>query len=348
MIIQMGQFKTTLEVLKGIEEKKQNLSLKVIDGVLNIYARKNGAVLKVNLIKVEKEDNTELLTIEKEMLNKIEKQATDEFLLKINKTRLTTKINGINFSTALLANELEIDFKETEGDEQEVTVMMTGDIIANLHEAIKYSDLSGKREILKAINLKVKKDGIFVTATNSLRMFVYKQPGDFKKEVEVNMRPETITFLDAVFQATGKRPFPVILSNDKLSIRSKALYYSTPLILGSYPKVTEILERIKSRETKANIKFDKETIEKLKLIDNKEPFISIEKKGKEITFELKGEVSVNNFKIESEEEKDMFTKLSYPYLLDAVQTIPDMVVKEDAFLLETENVKILIMAVRTE
>ena len=81
-------------------------------------------------------------------------------------------------------------------------------------------------------------------------MFVYKQPGDFKKEVEVNMRPETITFLDAVFQATGKRPFPVILSNDKLSIRSKALYYSTPLILGSYPKVTEILERIKS-QTKA-------------------------------------------------------------------------------------------------
>ena len=59
-------------------------------------------------------------------------------------------------------------------------------------------------------------------------------------------------------------------------------------------------------------------------------------------------MSVNNFKIESEEEKDMFTKLSYLYLLDAVQTIPDMVVKEDAFLLETENVKILIMAVRTE
>ena len=168
MKITKRQLKTTMALLKPMEEKNQSISMQVVDGTVEILAKREGAFLKLKMIKTEDEE-TEKISIKKDFLQKLEKQGTEEVVLKINKKTLSSKVNGMSFTTSILVEELAIDFPEDEGKGTKIAV--TTEIMKSINTALSYTAKDSKRPQLLGVNLALKDKVLSINASDTFKLY---------------------------------------------------------------------------------------------------------------------------------------------------------------------------------
>lgn len=346
MKITKKQLKNTLSVLKTVESKEQIVSLEVKEGVLNFYSRSEGMILKLKNIKTEEKD-TEKITVKKDFFNKIEKQNPEEFELKINKKTISSKVNGISFSTALLDEGMDILIEEEENIEA-TKIMIDSVIMKSLNEALTFVDRDSKMMLLQGINLSLKDGLLRIAATDKIKMYLKTVETNVEGEFEVTIRPETIPFLSAIFDSTDQRAFPILISDQAIYIKSKGMFFKSSLFAGNYPSITPVVEKIKAKETVYTGKLNEELHKKVKAIEIKTNILSIKKEEGEMTFTTKTEINENSFKIKSDGEETFEKKVNYQNFLLVSSIINDFEIKEDCMIFEKENLILLVMLLREQ
>jgi len=345
MKISKNQLKNTLTILKPMETKNQVIVLKVKDNVLNIHTRREGLILKLKAIKTE-EKESELIAIKKEFLTKIEKQDAEKFELKINKKTISSKVNGISFSTAILAEEMNFEVEE---EEIEATkIMITPEVMKTLDDALSFVAKDSKRPVLQGVFLSLKKGKLNIVATDTIKMYINQIESGQEGEVSVIIRPETIHVLKAIFDANNQKSFPILVNNEALFISSKGIFLKSTLFEGVYPDVVSILEKGKQKKLDYAGEITEEVIKKLKAIENKTSTLIITKDEKEITFETRSEIDTNLFKIKEENEYVFQKRVNYSYFLNNVAIANHLEIRENFFIFTKDKTKILLMALRDE
>jgi hypothetical protein len=345
MKITKSQLKNTLTILKQMETKDQIIVLEIKDNVLNIHTRRDGLVLKLKAIKTE-EKESELIAIKKEFLTKIEKQDAEEFELKINKKTISSKVNGISFSTAIMVEEMNFEVKE---EEIEATkIMITTEVMKTLDNALSFVAKDTKRPMLQGVLLSLKEGKLNIVSTDTVKMYINQIESGYEGEVSVIIRPETIPVLKAIFDANGEKPFPILVNDKALFISSKGLFLKATLFEGVYPDVVSVLENGKLKKLEYAGEITEEVIKKLKAIENKTSTLIIAKDEKEITFETKSEIDTNSFKIKEENEYVFQKKVNYSNFLNIVAIANSLEIRENFFMFTKGETKILLMTLREE
>lgn len=346
MKITGSQLTTVLTVMKGFETKNQIVTMQVEDGTLNILGRKDGSQIKIKSIKTEEKDTEPVSFYIKEILHKIDKQKPEEFDLKINKKKITSKVKGVSFATNILAEEVNIEMEEDKGEGSKVFI--TKEIMDSLMQALSYTSKDQKKPILLGVNLKIKDGKIKIVATDSFKMYYYETETETKEEINVTLLQDTVNTLYNIHEVLKGRTFPVIINEKHLLIVGKNLYYKTVLYEGDYPDVERIIKQQEKAESNIELKMNDEDIKKVKVIENKDPYLHIIKEGKKVTFKTKSETNVNEFEIEieNENEEKIEKGLNYSAFINAISTINNFEVRGNVFIFKTDKTTILIMGIR--
>jgi DNA polymerase III sliding clamp (beta) subunit (PCNA family) len=343
MKITKNQLKSTLTILKQIEVKDQVVMLQIKENVLQIQAKKEGMILKLKSIKTEEEDS-ELIAIKKEFLTKIEKQESENFELKINKKTISSKVNGVSFSTAIMAEEMNFEIQEE--DVEGTKVMITQEIMKTLENALLFVLKDTKKPILQGIYVKLEKGVLKIASTDTVKMYVNELDCGYEGEMEVVIKPDTISLLKAVFEANGEKNFPIIVNNKAVMISSKGMYFKGVVLEGTYPNIVSVLKKSEEKKVDFSGEIKEDVLKKLKAIENKTSILHIKKEGKEMMFETKSEIDTNSFKIEEGSEKDFEKKVNYYNFLSVLGIANTLEIKEDFFVFTKEKTKILLMALK--
>jgi len=344
MKITKSQLKTTMALLKPMEEKDQAISIHVTDGLVHIYSKRDGSFLMLKQIKTEDPDSHKV-TIKKDFLAKLFKQDAEEVNIKINEKTLTSKVNGMSFTTSILVEEQEITFPIDNPEGTKITI--TEDIIKAMNTALSYVSKDSKKAQLLGVNIVLKNKVLSINASDSLKLYVHEFNTDVEGEFSVIIRPETVSLLTATSMAIGSKPYPVLINENNLYIISKGMYYKTVFITGSFPNLNAVFDKVTASPTVMELEIDEESIKKLKAIENESKTLEIEKVGKAINFIVKSEIDKNSFSMQTESDvADFVKKVNYNSLTEVLSILQTVTIKADFLLLKKENVRVILLAMR--
>lgn len=344
MKITKSQLKTTMALLKPMEEKDQSISIHVVDGLVHIYSKRDGSFLMLKQIKTEDVDS-EKVTIKRDFLTKLFKQDAEEVKIKINDKTLTSKVNGMSFATSILSEENEVNFAIE--NPKGITITITEEIIKSLNVGLSYVSKDSKKAQLLGVNLALKDKVLSINASDSLKLYVHEINVDVEGEFNIIIRPETVNLLTATSMAIGSKPFPVLINDTNLYIASKGMFYKTVLISGKFPNLNAVFNKVSASPTVMELEINEESIKKLKAIENESKALEIEKIGKAINFVVKSEIDKNSFSIETESEVPDFTKkVNYNSFTEVLNILQNVTIKNDFLLLKKENVRVILLVMR--
>ncbi|NCU41511.1 MAG: hypothetical protein EOM19_02165 [Candidatus Moranbacteria bacterium] len=341
MKIAKSQLKKVLTILKPMETKDQTIVLETKNNILNIMAKREGIILKLKAIKTD-EQEAEPMAIKKDFLNKIEKQDAEEFELKINKKTISSKVNGVSFTTSLLSEEAIFEIKEEKVEATQFTI--TSEIMKALDDATSFVSKDGKKGVLQGILIRLNENEISVIATDSIKMYVNRLTTDCNGKEDIIIRPEVIAVLKSIFEVNNEKPFPVLANKNAILVSSKGMFMKANLFEGTFPDIERVLENGKSKSLEYKGTLSDDVIKKLKAIEGKTQILSLEKTEKEMTFETKSEIETNSFKVKDESEFAFEKKVNYHSFLNVISIAPNFEVRENLIIFEKEKVKILLMA----
>lgn len=329
-------------LFKSVEDKEKTISLQIKDGRLIAETKADGNSLKLMRIKTEEKD-TEKITIKKDFLTKIEKLNAEEVEIKINKRTASSKVKGLNFSTAILQEDLAHNVGRM-NKETGVKFLLSNEVINYLVQAKEFTDRTSKRPELQGVNFKIE-EGLFrIASTNSFKMYYNETKATTEEKINVILRPETIDVLLAISETFGKQDIPVEITKNGIFVDTKVLYFESNFIDRAFPDIKKVLDRANGLEPIFEHTFTEDEINNLKLISIRAPYLKIEKKESEfVTLEVSNNTETNSFLIVPEKEtKDFVIHINLQEMITSLQMIPEIVINDMMIIFKSENQKILL------
>lgn len=297
-----------------------------------------------------------------ECIRKITDDITDDLINIEYIADSKLKIYNNNSKFDILCNVVS-EFPDLEFDDGENPLLMPKKLFKTiLNQTMFATAIEEKRRELTGLNIKIEKDIMECTATDSYRLAQKKIKLDKTFEEKVNMIVPAVNLNELGKMINDDDDnIEIHIFESKILFKLQNIYVMSRIINGTYPDVSKLIPNEFDITLKVNTSDFYKAVDKVSLFTNESEKFAIRLETKEKNVRLysnlpeKGEGEANILG-EKEEKKDIKISFSAKYMLEAVKSLesPEVLLlfNGDAKPIiiqgsENDNLKQLIVPIRT-
>ena len=319
-------------VIKGISNKNlipilNCIKFELTNTGLFLTSTNNEISIKafINEDKIEKIDKCGDMVVSGKYIYEIVRKLPDEKITLEEIFDSTLAISSSNSSFKLNCNNIS-DYPNIELDENKSPVILSSSVLKNLiHQTVFATSTQESRPILTGVNLKIEKDLLEATATDSYRLSkkTVKLKENISDKVNIVIPSRNINELNKLLEE-DERKVELHIFNNKIIFKFNEIVFMSRLINGTYPDTSKLIPAKFEIPLKVKLNSFYQAIDRASLLTNESDknTIKLETDQDMVTISSNipeiGDVK-ETLKVKNVNKKDIKISFSSKYMLEALR-----------------------------